>query len=210
MAGAEGAGMQQLQQRCRAEPGQDPDQAPAQDASDAAQRHQPERPQAGDEPAAEPEQHNLGNDPFGPEGPDHPVGKAELAPIEGAEAVIELVARLQCRGADHEQPEAAVAGKPGQRRPARSPATRDRSRRDRQTGKEQHRRGEQHQQQDLVSGQRRRRRITEQPAARHRRQDEADRAPDPHPAVIEALAAHRRQGDAVAQRHQRRLRDPGD
>ena len=43
-------------------------------------------------------------------------------------------------------------------------------------------------------------------AARHRGDDEADRAPDPHPAVIDAILAHRGEGDAVAQWHQRRLR----
>ena len=39
------SGVQQLQRRRRAEPGQDAHQAPAHDAGRAAQRHQPERPE---------------------------------------------------------------------------------------------------------------------------------------------------------------------
>ena len=51
---------------------------------------------------AVPEQHDLGDDALGPEDANDRIGKAELAPVEGAEAVIELMARLQRRAARDE------------------------------------------------------------------------------------------------------------
>src|ERR1700732_3772093 len=85
---------------------------------DAPDPHQAERPEPRHQGRAVPEQHDLGDDALGPQRSDHRVGEAELAPVERAEAVIELVARLQRGAARDEQPEAAVGGEPAERRPA--------------------------------------------------------------------------------------------
>ena len=211
MARAKGQGVQQLEPRRRAEAGHRAHQAPAQDPGDPAQRHQPERPEAGKQGRAVPEQHDLGDDAFGPQHADHRVGQPDLAPIEGPEAVIELMARLQRRGAGDKEPEPPVGGEAPERRPARAHHRSAPGRgRNRDAGGDKHRRGGEDQHQDLVVGRRGGRTDCEQRAAADRGEDEADRAPHPDAAVIERLLAHRRERDAVAQRHQRRLPDAGD
>ena len=88
-----------------ASPGNSPIRLQRRIPAGAAQRHQPERAEPRDQRRAAPEQHDLGDDPLGPQNADHRVGEAELAPIERAEPVIELMAGLQRRRADDEQPE---------------------------------------------------------------------------------------------------------
>ena len=66
MAGAERQGMQQLQHRRGGETRHDADQAPAQDAGEAAKRHQAKRSHPRHQRRALPEQHDLGDDAFGP------------------------------------------------------------------------------------------------------------------------------------------------
>src|SRR5258708_4209296 len=122
MGGAKAERVEYLQGRSRTKSRQSAAQPPADDAGGAPQPHQTNRPTPPDHPAPIPEQHDLGDPPSPPQPADHRVGKAETAPVERAEAVVELMARLDRRHGSDKQPEAPDHPQPPHRPPPRPPA----------------------------------------------------------------------------------------
>ncbi len=204
MSGAEGQRVQKLQPDRRRQSRQQPRQGPTRDPAHSRQHQQPARPDPRREPAADPEEGDLGGHPLGPQAPDDGIGKPEPAPVQRAEPVIDLVARLQRRGRRDKEPEARVERELSERRPPRRARVPHRRPRQRQAGAKQKRRRAEHQRQHPVP-----RRSGQDQATPRRRDDKADGAPHPDAPVIEPVLAHRGEGDAVAERLHRRHADRG-